>query len=121
MTTIQPVIRLQPKTALTFAMALHELVANTIKHGALSVPGGRVAIEWRVESKDGEPRLQLRWSEHGGPPVQAPSSRGFGSRMIEAGLGSELGGTVHLDFVQAGLVCAIDAPLPLSATQAAAT
>ena len=44
-----PEVRLQPKTALTFAMALHELVANTIKHGALSVPGGRVAIEWRVE------------------------------------------------------------------------
>lgn len=116
-----PEIRLQPKTALTFAMALHELVTNAIKHGALSVPGGRVAIAWRLDPKDGEPRLQLRWSEHGGPPVQAPSSRGFGSRMIEAGLGSELGGTVHLDFMQAGLACTIDAPLPISAPQATAT
>ena len=106
-----PSVRLDPKTAVSIAMALHELATNAIKYGALSVDGGHVTVRWSSGSAD-EPRLLLDWRESGGPKVTAPTTRGFGSRMIERALASELRGKVTLEFRADGLHCAIDAPLP---------
>lgn len=107
-----PDLMLLPKTAISLALAIHELATNAVKHGALSQPGGHVAISWR-RVLDGKPvRLAMRWEESGGPPVTPPSRRGFGTRMIERGLAAELGGTVTIDFRPEGLVCTVDAPLP---------
>ena len=106
-----PSIRLDPKTAVSIAMALHELATNAIKYGALSVDGGHVTVRWSSGSADA-PRLLLDWRESGGPKVTAPTTRGFGSRMIERALASELRGKVNLEFLANGLHCAIDAPLP---------
>jgi two-component sensor histidine kinase len=113
-----PHVRLEPKTAVTIAMALHELCTNATKYGALSNPEGRVSVTWRVED-GGAPRLRLTWRERGGPPVSPPERRGFGSRMIERALAAELQGTVRLDFDPEGLVCEIDAPLPRPAADVA--
>jgi len=103
-----PDLRLPPKTSVSLALALHELSTNAVKYGALSTPTGRIHISWR----DGDGRLKLVWREAGGPPVSPPERRGFGTRMIERGLASELGGDVRIDFAPDGLVCAVDAPLP---------
>jgi PAS domain S-box-containing protein len=100
-------LRLSPRAALALAMALHELATNAAKYGALSVDGGRVAIGWRI---DGD-RLRLEWLERGGPPVEAPARRGFGSRLIERGLEADLGGGAELHFEPAGLRCEIRASL----------
>ena len=112
-----PVVQLAPKTALAFALALHELITNAFKHGALSVAGGRVKITWRLDEDGGEPRLRFLWIETEGPPVAKPIRRGFGTRMIEAGLAADLSGSVQLEFVPTGLVCTIDAPQPCLAPQ----
>ena len=115
-----PPVRLAPETALALAMAMHELATNAAKHGALSVPTGRVAVDWRVEPPPGgttdasDGTLLLEWSEHGGPPVSGPPTRrGFGSRLIERGLPVQLGrgGAVSLEFAPPGLRCRIRAPL----------
>jgi len=115
-----PPVRLAPETALALAMAMHELATNAAKHGALSVPAGRVAVDWRVEAPpDGttdasDGTLLLEWSEHGGPPVSGPPTRrGFGSRLIERGLPVQLGrgGAVSLEFAPSGLRCHLRAPL----------
>ena len=106
-----PSVRLDPKTAVSIAMALHELATNAIKYGALSVDGGHVTVRWSSGSADA-PRLLLDWRESGGPVVTPPTTRGFGSRMIERALASELRGKVKLEFLADGLHCAIDAPLP---------
>lgn len=83
------------KQALDFALSLHELATNAAKYGALSVPGGRVFIEWRVEpggpGEDGRassgPGLRFMWRESGGPPIpRPPAAKGFGSRLIERAL-----------------------------------
>jgi len=103
-----PDLRIPPKLAVNLALALHELGTNAVKYGALSVPEGRVDLGWRVHGD----RLNLVWRERGGPPVAAPARRGFGTRMIERGLATELGGPVTIDFDPAGLVCTVDAPLP---------
>jgi two-component sensor histidine kinase len=103
-----PDISLTAKSAVAFALAVHELCTNATKYGALSVPGGRVAVTWRLEDAGGEERLRFEWREQGGPTVTPPASRGFGSRLLERGLAAEFQGTVKLDFAPAGLVCRMD-------------
>ncbi len=103
-----PDLMVPPKTGVSLAMAVHELVTNAVKYGSFSNEHGRVLIKWRVD----EGRLKLAWREEGGPPVVAPERRGFGSRMIERGLAAELGGAVRIDFRPEGVVCTVDAPMP---------
>ncbi|PVM71927.1 histidine kinase [Caulobacter radicis] len=105
-----PSVRLSPRPALSLSMALHELATNAVKYGALSRQGGQVTISWSVDYS-GVPRLSLRWRESGGPPVVAPTRRGFGSRLIERGLAQELSGEARIDFKPEGVECAITALL----------
>jgi PAS domain S-box-containing protein len=112
-----PDLVLSPKAAVSLVMALHELGTNAAKYGALSAPAGRVTLGWRVA--EGE-RLQLEWRERGGPAVTAPGQRGFGFRMIERALASDLAGSARIAFEPEGLVCGIDAPLAEAAPRAAA-
>jgi PAS domain S-box-containing protein len=102
-----PDMRAQPKCAVALSMAIHELSTNAIKYGALSVDGGRVAIDWNVAGE----RFGMRWQEEGGPPVSAPTRKGFGSIMIERVLAEQLGGGVVIRYDAGGIVCIIDAPL----------
>jgi two-component sensor histidine kinase len=105
-----PAVTLSPAAAQALSMALHELATNATKHGALSVIGGRVRLSWFVDGAAG--LLRLRWSEHDGPPIQAPPERrGFGSRVIEATIRNQLGGSVTKSWQPTGLVCELDVPL----------
>jgi PAS domain S-box-containing protein len=105
-------LRLEPKMAVSIAMAVHELATNALKHGALSNESGRVSVRWYDYPGDTGPRLRWVWLEKGGPLVVEPKKRGFGSRMVERGLAAELRGTVTLQFANTGLICTVDAPLP---------
>nr|WP_280842839.1 PAS domain S-box protein [Pararoseomonas baculiformis] len=106
-----PSVVLPPGTAQPLAMAVHELATNAAKHGALSVPEGRVSVSWHLGA--GTPGvLRLRWAEAGGPLVtQPPTRRGFGSRVLEGTLRGQLGGAVSLQWKRAGLVCEMEVPL----------
>jgi two-component sensor histidine kinase len=101
-----PEVWLAPKRALGLALALHELATNAAKHGALSRPEGRVALRWR---QDEEAMVTLEWSEGGGPPVRQPGRRGFGTRLLERGMPTELGpgAAVSLHYQPAGLTATI--------------
>ena len=105
-----PEVRLNPRMSLAAAMALQELATNAVKYGALSNATGFVTIAWSLAQ--GAQRLSFTWREEGGPPVAAPSRRGFGSRLIERSLARELDGTVDIAFEPTGVVCRIVAPLP---------
>jgi PAS domain S-box-containing protein len=109
-TLVGPEIQLQPATAQTLALALHELVTNSAKYGSLSVLPGRLNIQWRVQA-DG---LHLIWEEHGGPQVAKPISRGFGTRSVIASIESQLGGRADFDWRPEGLVCRLSVPLARS-------
>ena len=103
-------------------MAVHELATNAAKHGALSVPRGRVSVSWRVEGGTPGRVLRLRWSEAGGPPVAGrPARRGFGSRVLDGTVRVQLGGAVSLAWAGTGLVCEIEAPLRRDPSVAGAT
>ena len=106
-----PRVLLPPREALAVAMALHELFTNAVKYGALSNDSGRLRLDWkRIEGEP--PRLLLTWTESGGPPVEKPERRGFGSVLLERSLQQDLGGKVTLDYRPAGLVCTIETPFP---------
>ena len=88
----------------SIGLALHELATNAAKYGALSVPQGRVTIEWELTGKPGEAcPLQLRWRERNGPKVQKPARKGFGHIVMERTLADSLQGDVKLDFAPDGL------------------
>jgi PAS domain S-box-containing protein len=106
-----PDLRLAPRVVLSLSMALHELCTNAAKYGALSNDDGRVQVHWSLTGSNGRSRLRLRWEEFGGPPVEAPQRKGFGSRLITRGVAHELSANVRLDFLATGVVCEIDAPL----------
>ena len=106
-----PPVRIAPKAAVTMALALHELVTNAVKYGALSADGGSVSIAWRLEIDAGAETLILDWREAGGPPVKPPTRMGFGARLLQHGLVTEFGGQARLTFEPSGLTCRIEAPL----------
>ena len=105
-----PPVRMTPRMALALAMALQELATNAVKYGALSNQTGRIRIAWGPPSGDAERRLVLSWEESGGPPVAAPTRRGFGTRLIERSLAQDLGAEVAVDYAPGGLVCRVDMP-----------
>ena len=108
-----PDILLAPQTAVSLAMAIHELCTNAIKYGALSNEAGTVEVRWATSpSADDLIHVTIEWSEASGPPVTAPTRRGFGTRLIERGLSAELRSEVSLDFRESGLKCTILAKLP---------
>jgi two-component sensor histidine kinase len=107
-----PPVRLSPASVVTVNFAFHELATNAAKHGALSVPEGRVEIAWTVARAEGGPcTVEILWRERGGPPVRRSERRGFGSRLIESGLAREFGAEVALDFAPEGVKCHIRLPL----------
>ncbi|WP_238193747.1 sensor histidine kinase [Methylobacterium frigidaeris] len=104
--------RLHPKVAVTLAMALHELMTNAAKYGALSVPAGHVTVDWSLQSDEaGTQRLSLIWREHGGPPVAPPARKGFGSRLIERQLTREFDGHATIAYDPGGVICRLQIPL----------
>lgn len=103
-------LRLRPKALLALSMAVHELATNAVKYGALSNDSGRVEIHWELTPGPGQ-QFRFQWKERGGPPVEAPRKRGFGSRLVEEGLTQDIVGNVHLRFAVDGLECTIEAPV----------
>ena len=105
-----PAVTLSGRHAHALTLALHELATNAAKYGALSVDGGSVEINWTI-SKD---ELDFLWRERGGPPVSAPTRKGFGSALITANLSTTFSGVVDLQFEPSGVACELRAPLPLT-------
>jgi len=97
-----PMLRLSPSTALSLAMLLQELATNAIKYGSLSSATGWLDIEWSADCED----FELRWTESGGPHVEQPLRRGFGSKLIERSL-AEFGDGSAIRFQPQGVVCVV--------------
>ena len=104
-------VKLNAQTALTLAMILHELATNAAKYGALSRPGGRLAVSWNVVNGVRPAQLSIDWQEQGGPVVVPPSRRGFGSRLLDRGIHGELGGRAQISYDPAGFRCIMEIPV----------
>jgi PAS domain S-box-containing protein len=104
-------ILVPPRAALMLSMAVHELATNAVKYGALSSSDGSVELSWAVKTNGAAPRLRLCWLEQNGPPVAKPTHKGFGARLLEHGIETELGGNTLIEFAPNGLRFEIDVPL----------
>ncbi len=104
-----PAVRLAADAVQPVAMLLHELATNAAKHGALSVPEGRVALRWEFTAP--EEGLRLIWRESGGPAIEGPPARrGFGSRMLVSLAERQLGGRLEFDWRPEGLAVTLTLP-----------
>lgn len=91
-------VLLNPQAYSAMALVIHELVTNSAKYGSLSVDG-QVDLSWH---KDQHGNLIIRWREKDGPPVQAPTRKGFGTTIIERSVPYDLGGSAESRFNEAG-------------------
>jgi len=110
-TATGPDIDLPARMAVVVGMIFHELATNAAKYGALSIPFGRVVVAWHVVMAEGQRVLQVEWTERGGPSVEEPLHRGFGSRLIEQATRQQLNGSALVSFAAEGLTCRLDLPL----------
>lgn len=95
-----------PSDAITpLGLIFHEVATNALKYGGLSVPGGSVEVQWRVDGG----QLELVWTERGGPPAKPGKSNGFGSTLINA-TAEQLGGTIENDWADHGLTMTLRFP-----------
>jgi PAS domain S-box-containing protein len=108
-----PLLVLDAQAAVHLALVLHELATNARKHGALSVPTGRLSVTWQVRTNGGC-SLLLSWKESNGPKVSAPSAHGFGRTLIEQTVRAH-GGEASVEYRTDGLTCEIKLPLPETA------
>src|ERR1019366_5276745 len=94
-------IEIGPGAVLPLTMSLNELCTNAVKYGALSNATGRIHITSTVDEK--AQLFKLTWTEKGGPAVQEPTRRSFGTRLI-AVLADQLHGDVRLRYEPEGVV-----------------
>lgn len=102
-----PTVMLKPEVAQAIAVVLHELATNAAKYGALCGTEGQIRVEWS-RAEDGQ--LMLRWIEAGGPPVNPPMRKGFGTHVMESMIRESVKGRVQLNWHAKGLACEIAVP-----------
>lgn len=100
-----PNVQLPPQQVTSLSMALHELATNAIKYGALSGAEGHVRVDFGPEQGSG--KIRLVWHERDGPAVIHPTRHGFGSKMINTVLKSDLSADVDFDYRPDGVRCEI--------------
>ena len=105
-----PPARFKPGAAQGIGMALHELATNASKYGALSDNVGRVYISWQVADAPIS-TFSMRWLEDGGPPVEAPTRKGFGQSVIGRMVEAAVDGMVEIDYQGSGLSWKLSAPI----------
>jgi len=95
-----PELFLTPRAANALSLALHELATNAMKYGALSVEAGHVDVRWTTTPDGG---FELTWAETGGPTVQPPQRRGFGTTLLEQVTGREMNGVARAEYPPSGV------------------
>jgi two-component sensor histidine kinase len=108
-------IPLRSRTVQSLAMALHELMTNAIKYGALKQPNAHLTIRWRQESsaESGKPWLHVDWKESGVemPPLGAkPQGNGQGRELIERVLPYQFDAKTTFAMEADGVHCTISLP-----------
>jgi two-component sensor histidine kinase len=99
-----PETYLSADAAQMVGLAIHELATNAVKHGAWSVPSGKVRVSWAIENhaQNEEGVLRVVWSERGGPTVSTPSRKGFGHVVLYELVPKSLNGTVEAEYTEGG-------------------
>lgn len=108
-----PDTALPSEIAVPIGMAIHELTTNAAKYGALSNRRGRIAVSWAVLPGGPAGMLRFAWRESGGPPVEPPRRQGFGSRLLQRVLTTQVQAEVETLYAPDGFVLTMLAPIPV--------
>jgi PAS domain S-box-containing protein len=106
-----PHVDLEPDPTFSLSAALHELASNAVKHGSLSVPQGRLELNWSVAPSHRGMTLTFDWIERDGPPTRRPRRTGFGSRLIGLVIERQMNGEVHSSYTRDGFSIRMIVPL----------
>ena len=105
-------VALAARAAEVLTLAIHELVTNAVKHGAIGQAQGTIVVRWSVATRHARSWLTIVWRECGVVlDTPAPRRRGFGTELVTRRVPYELGGDGRLDFEPDGVVCRIGLPL----------
>jgi two-component system, chemotaxis family, CheB/CheR fusion protein len=106
-----PEVFLASKAVQVLGLALHELATNATKYGALSTPGGKIALSWSLHEGGVAPdAFRLTWRERGGPAVKPSERKGFGSFVMEQMVKREIDAAVVVRFAPEGIIWTLDMP-----------
>ena len=110
-----PSLRLSPQAGTAMVLILHELATNAAKYGALSAPGGKLTLRWRLGDDEDQGKVCIDWTETCQHEIKPPTQTGFGSRLIQSSASHDLQGSAKLQYHGTGLHCEIMFPLNLLA------
>ncbi|HZH51781.1 MAG TPA: HWE histidine kinase domain-containing protein [Microvirga sp.] len=105
-----PMVTLPGAQALALGLAINELATNALKHGALSVPTGRLDVSWSWDAQ----HLVLEWRESDGPMVKGAALESFGSRLLRRLVEGQLGGSLRRHLQSSGVTCVIEFAAPIT-------
>ena len=99
-----PKMNVGEQSSTTLALVIHELATNSAKYGSLSVASGTLDVSCNAQDDD----VVIMWTERGGPPIVAPTTLdGFGSKLVHRTMAAQLGGTIHFDWSEEGVVATL--------------
>jgi two-component sensor histidine kinase len=109
-------ILLRSRTVQSLAMALHELLTNAVKYGALKQQNAHLTVRWREQilAESSKPWLHLDWKESGVemPPSDAkPQGSGQGRELIERVLPYQFDAQTTYAMEADGVHCTISLPV----------
>ena len=109
----------EPATAQSLTLIIHELTTNAAKYGCLSSATGQLVVDWVVTEQEGRDNiLNLTWTEKGGPPVTAPQRQGFGTTVIGVFGQEKPGSSVDFNWAEEGLCVNLTLPMVAPKTHA---
>lgn len=106
-----PKVLLDERTTQALGLTFHELATNALKYGGISTNNGDLHVKWEITGSRKSKRLQLDWIETSTETVSEPDGTGFGSRLIDANIRGELGGTIDRSFNPDGISVRMIIPL----------
>lgn len=106
-----PQVLLDERTTQALGLTFHELATNALKYGGISTNNGDLLVNWEFTGSGKSKRLQLDWVETSAETISEPEGTGFGSRLIDANIRGELGGTIDRTFRPNGMTVRMIIPL----------
>ena len=112
-----PDIELNEVAAQAFGLAFHELATNALKYGSALSEDGKLDIWWRIERDQGKREaLVFSWQERSSTPLGEQKSNalaqkgGFGTKLLDATMRVELGGSITIVPDEYGIDVTINVP-----------
>ena len=99
-----PKMNVGESSSTTLALVIHELATNAAKYGALSSESGTLDVSCNAHDDD----VVIIWTERGGPAVIVPAKpSGFGSKLVNRSMSTQLGGSITFDWSHEGVVATL--------------